>query len=171
MPSHRKCVVKQLKPINDQPQTHQLVQERFQREAAILEQLGESHDQIPRLYAYFSEAEQFYLVEEWVEGPTLTETLQRSGPLNEPTVQQLLINLLPVLDYIHHKRIVHRDIKPDNIILRRRDNQPVLIDFGAVKETMGYGSELPGTKFAFHCDWHSRIYVCGAVGWSACLCQ
>ena len=48
MPSLRKCVVKQLKPVSDNSQVHQLVQERFQREAAILERLGESHDQIPQ---------------------------------------------------------------------------------------------------------------------------
>ncbi len=137
MPSLRKCVVKQLKPVSDKPEIYQLVKERFQREATILEQLGESHDQIPKLYAYFAEEEQFYLVEEWVEGETLTQMLQKNGPLTESTVQKLLISLLPVLDYIHKKQIVHRDIKPDNIILRQRDEQPVLIDFGAVKETMG----------------------------------
>ena len=156
MPSLRKCVVKQLKPISDQPQIHQLVQERFQREAAILEHLGDDHNQIPKLFAYFGEADQFYLVEEWVEGQTLTQMVQQSGPLNEPTVQQLLVNLLPVLDYIHKKQIVHRDIKPDNIILRQRDHQPVLIDFGAVKETMGTVINAQGNS--------SRSIVIGTPG-------
>ncbi|MEL6856136.1 MAG: protein kinase, partial [Cyanobacteria bacterium J06607_13] len=83
MPSSRHCVLKQLKPIHDQPELHQIIQDRFQREAAILEKLGEAHDQIPRLFAYFSEGDQFYLVEEWVEGLTLTQKVNQEGPLPE----------------------------------------------------------------------------------------
>lgn len=137
MPSHRRCVIKQLRPIQNNPQIYQLVQERFQREAAILEDLGGSTDQIPTLYAYFQTDGQFYVVQEWVEGDTLTAKLQQQGILSESAVREILINLLPVLEYVHSKRIVHRDIKPDNIILRHRDSKPVLIDFGAVRESMG----------------------------------
>ncbi|MBD2043163.1 serine/threonine-protein kinase [Microcoleus sp. FACHB-672] len=136
MPSARRCAIKQLKPVTNNPQINQIVQERFQREAAILEELGDSNPQIPRLYAYFSESAQFYLVQEWVEGETLTKKLKTAGLLSESSVRALLTNILPVLDYVHSKRIVHRDIKPDNIIWRQRDGLPVLIDFGAVKETM-----------------------------------
>src|SRR4028119_759172 len=64
MPSRRRCVIKQLKPVANDPQAYQLVQERFQREAAVLEDLGEGSNQIPDLYASFSEAGQFYLVQE-----------------------------------------------------------------------------------------------------------
>ncbi|MEO0768983.1 MAG: serine/threonine-protein kinase [Cyanobacteria bacterium J06649_4] len=134
MPSVKRCVLKQLKPAHDD--VRQLIQDRFQREAAILEQLGEAQEQIPRLYAYFSEAEQFHLVQEWVDGLTLTQKVERSGPLSEASVQSILSQLLPVIAYVHGKKIVHRDIKPDNIILRAQDELPILIDFGAVKEAM-----------------------------------
>lgn len=137
MPSKRRCVVKQLRPIQNNPQIYQLVQERFQREAAILEELGGATDQIPALYAYFVADSQFYLVQEWIEGDTLTAKLQQQGLLSESAVQEILVNLLPVLEYVHSQRIVHRDIKPDNIILRHRDGKAVLIDFGAVRESMG----------------------------------
>ncbi|MGF2035970.1 MAG: protein kinase domain-containing protein [Nostoc sp. CmiVER01] len=137
MPSKRRCVVKQLRPIHNNPQIYQLVQERFQREAAILEELGGANDQIPALYAYFSSGGQFYLVQEWIEGDTLTGKVQTQGLFSEAAIQQLLMNLLPVLDYVHSKHIVHRDIKPDNIIVRHRDGKPVLIDFGAIRESMG----------------------------------
>lgn len=136
MPSARKCVLKQLKPIQDNPQIHQLVKERFQREAAILERLGEHHRQIPRLYAYFEEGDEFYLVEEWIEGETLTQRVELQGVVSEAEAQSLLLDLLAILSGIHRQGIVHRDIKPDNIIVRRVDRKPVLIDFGAVKETM-----------------------------------
>lgn len=137
MPSQRRCVIKQLKPIQNNPQIYQLVQERFQREAAILEELGSTSDQIPSLYAYFQFNDQFYLVQELIEGNTVTEKIQQNGILSENAVREILLSLLPVLEYVHSKRIIHRDIKPDNIILRHHDGKPVLIDFGAVRESMG----------------------------------
>lgn len=135
MPSRRRCVIKQLKPVTHDPQAYEVVKERFQREAAVLEELGEGHPQIPRLYAYFSEAGQFYLAQEWIEGDTLTKKVEQ-GVLKENEVKAIITSLLSVLDYVHSRRMVHRDIKPDNIIIRKRDGLPVLIDFGAVKEAM-----------------------------------
>jgi serine/threonine-protein kinase len=136
MPSGRKCVIKQLNPIIQEPTIPQWMQERFQREAAILEELGESNEQIPRLYAYFSEEEKFYLVQEWIEGETLAEKQKQKSKLPAKEVKEILIEILPVLDFVHSRHIVHRDIKPDNIILRAGDRLPVLIDFGIVKEAL-----------------------------------
>jgi serine/threonine protein kinase, bacterial len=136
LPSARKCVLKQLKPIVEQPTIPLWMKERFQREAAILEELGAASPQIPELYAYFSEQEQFYLVQEWIEGETLAQKWQRQDNLTEQEVIKILSQILPVLDFIHSRKIVHRDIKPENIILRSGDLLPVLIDFGAVKEAM-----------------------------------
>lgn len=136
LPSRRRFVIKELKPINNDPQTSTLIQQRFEREAAILENLGENSDQIPKLYAYFPENGKFYLVQEWIEGQTLRSIIESKGKLTEPVVKEILIRLLSVLDYVHSKGIIHRDIKPDNIILRSQDHKPVLIDFGAVKETI-----------------------------------
>lgn len=136
MPSRRRCVIKQLKPITNDPQTYQMIQQRFEREAATLEYLGKSSDQIPELYAYFSENGQFYLVQEWIFGQTLSNLVQSKGYESESKVREILLSLLSVLDYVHSKGIIHRDIKPDNIILRALDGKPVLIDFGAVKETI-----------------------------------
>jgi serine/threonine-protein kinase len=136
LPSSKRCVIKQLKPVTNDAQTYKLVQERFQREAAVLEDLGEGSNQIPKLFAYFSEAGQFYLVQEYIEGDTLTKKVEKRGALSENEVKQILVSLLPVLDYVHSRHMVHRDIKPDNAIIRNRDGLPVLIDFGAVKEAM-----------------------------------
>ncbi len=137
IPSNRRCVIKQLRPIQNNPQVYLLVQQRFQREAAILEELGDGSNQIPRLYAYFSENGQFYLVQEYIEGQTLTAKVQQQGSVSESSVKEILTSILPVLDYVHSKGIVHRDIKPDNILIRYADGKPILIDFGAVKETVG----------------------------------
>lgn len=136
LPSRRRCVIKELKPIAHDPTTWKIIQERFEREATILENLGENSDQIPKLYAYFPENGKFYLVQEWIEGQTLSSMIQSQGKLHERTVREILLSLLSVLEYVHSKGIIHRDIKPDNIILRTADDKPVLIDFGAVKETI-----------------------------------
>lgn len=136
MPSHRRCVIKQLKPVVNDPNLYQLIQQRFQREAATLEALGEGSAQIPNLYAYFSEHGQFFLVQEWIHGQTLASKVETEGPLSENVVREILASLLQVLDYVHSQGMIYRDIKPDNIILRESNNQLVLIDFGAVKETM-----------------------------------
>lgn len=135
-PSQRLCVVKQLKPIDENPEIYQIVKERFEKEATILEQLGEENPQIPKLYAYCEVEENFYLVEELIEGKTLTNIRETEGNLSENHVKDLLIKILYVLEYIQKKSIIHRDIKPDNIIVRSSDKMPVLIDFGAVKGTM-----------------------------------
>jgi len=137
LPSHPRRVVKQLKPVTNNPQVYQMVKDRFQREAVILEDLGNRHDQIPKLYEYFSENGEFYLVQEYIEGKTLTEKVEKEGPLSESAVKEILKSLLSVLECVHSIQIIHRDIKPDNIILREIDGKPVLIDFGAVRESMG----------------------------------
>jgi serine/threonine protein kinase, bacterial len=141
-PSRRRCVIKKLRPISD-PEDFKLAQERFRREAVVLERLGDSSNQIPKLYAYFVENQEFYLVQELIEGPTLRQAVQRGTPLSEQTVGNLLVDLLSVLTYVHEQNVIHRDIKPDNVILRQQDNKPVLIDFGIVKEVLRVGDGGP----------------------------
>ena len=148
MPSGRKCVLKQLKPIVKQPKTPLWMKERFQREAAILEELGNGNSQIPQLYAYFSEGDKFYLVQEWIEGLTLDCYWEREGNLHRDEVRQILLQLLPVLEYVHSRHIIHRDIKPENIILRQGDNLPFLIDFGAVKEAIATEVVQSGSTYS-----------------------
>jgi serine/threonine protein kinase len=136
MPSRRICVIKQLKAIADNPDIYKIVRDRFQREAATLETLGKDNGLVPELYASFCEDNEFYLVQEWIDGKDLSDIVHSEGCLTEAKVKQILLDLLPTLGYIHEKGIIHRDIKPENIILRNRDRKPVLIDFGAVKATL-----------------------------------
>jgi serine/threonine-protein kinase len=136
LPSQKKCVIKQLKPFIQEPTIPRWMCDRFEQEACILESLGDKHQQIPQLYAYFQEGQHFFLVQEWIDGITLTQKVEREGVLSPEQVERILQQLLPVLSYIHSKNIVHRDLKPDNIIYRHQDQCPVLIDFGAVKQAL-----------------------------------
>jgi eukaryotic-like serine/threonine-protein kinase len=130
------CVVKKLKLQLHQPAFLNVARRLFDREAEMLLRLGEKHDQIPQLFAYFEEKQEFYLVQEYVEGKTLAQIIERGKILSESEVINLLKDVLQILDYIHSKNVIHRDIKPANLIRRTIDNKIVLIDFGAVKETL-----------------------------------
>lgn len=107
--------------------------ELFEREAGTYVQLGSNHSQIPRLEAYFEETDNFYLVMEYIDGSNLSQQeLRENNTLKEKDLINLLKNILTILQAVHSNNLVHRDIKPDNLIRRDSDQQIVLIDFGAV---------------------------------------
>jgi serine/threonine protein kinase len=119
--------------------------ELFQREAEKLDEL--KHEQIPTVYDYFSAGNSLYLVQEFIEGETLLQEYQREGRFSEQKIKEILRELLPVLAYLHSKGLIHRDIKPDNLMRRRGDGKLMLIDFGGIKEQtsqMGTGLYTPG---------------------------
>ncbi|MEA5576841.1 serine/threonine-protein kinase [Anabaena sp. UHCC 0451] len=134
------CVLKEFAPQVVKSEDLQKAKELFEREASVLKKI--QHPQIPRFHASIQAKigtkNFFFLVQDYVEGANyyqLFEHLQSQGKsLSEEEVINLLHNLLPILSYIHSLDIVHRDISPDNLILRQSDNLPVLIDFGGVKQ-------------------------------------
>ena len=133
-----RCAIKEFVPIQGEDRFSDKATELFQREASVLYQI--EHPQIPRFRATFEEEERLFLVQDYVGGPTYHEVLsnrrQQGRAFSETEVKQFLQQMLPVLAHIHAKGIIHRDVSPDNIILRERDNLPVLIDFGVVKEVV-----------------------------------
>ncbi|MDJ0514769.1 MAG: GUN4 domain-containing protein [Trichodesmium sp. MO_231.B1] len=136
LPNHPKCVVKQLAPSDPRPQVFQIAKTLFEKEAITLQRLGE-HNQIPRLFAYFEEGGQFYLVQEFIQGNDLTKEVYTGQKITEEQGIQLLTEILEVLKYVHQQKVIHRDLKPQNIMRRKSDEKIVLIDFGAVKEIKG----------------------------------
>ena len=132
-PGTPECVVKHLQPASANSGFIQNARRLFQTEAEILEQLG-NHTQIPRLLAYFEENQEFYLVQEFIQGHTLRAELQPGELWSENQVYQLLQEVLGILVFVHSHGVIHRDIKPDNIIRRAEDGKIVLVDFGSVKQ-------------------------------------
>ena len=123
------CVLKRLHPTIIDPEIIRL----FEQEAEILYKLGQNHDQIPKLYAYFENDEELYLIQEFIDGYDLRQEISLGKKLSEGDVIQLLRDVLEILVYVHENKVIHRDIKPANI-MRRKDGKLVLIDFGVVKK-------------------------------------
>jgi len=132
--SNQNYAMKQLRNMTNDLSTYKIVEERFHREAAVLAKLNDIAHSVPNLYDFFSENGKWYLVQEWVDGEDLLEKVSRDGPLGEIFVINIMVELLFTLKYIHSKGVIHRDIKPNNIMIRHQDRKLVLIDFGAVKE-------------------------------------
>lgn len=136
-PGNPICVVKHLKPATNDIDFLPTARRLFRREAETLEKLG-NHDQIPRLLAYFEEKEEFFLVQEYIDGNILALELAPGNRWSEAQVIQLLQEVLPILEFIHDNEVIHRDLKPHNLIRRNSDNKLVLVDFGAVKQLQMY---------------------------------
>jgi serine/threonine protein kinase len=178
LPSKPQVVVKLLKPIYNDPDTLKIAQRLFNMEAETLEQLGKDNDRIPSLYAYFELKGEFYLVQEYIEGETLTEELQEQQ-ISESDTLAIIQEILIGLTNVHREGKIHRDLKPDNIIRRDRERKLVLIDFGAVKQfrtattnpnlvsstiTIGTPGYMP-TEQGMGCPrLASDIYAVGAIG-------
>ena len=117
-PSKPRCAVKQLNFLGKDPQLVQKAIALFEQEAVLLESLGH-HAQIPTLFAFFTQSERLYIVQEFILGTTLKQ-LQEDGTFNEVKIRQLLKDILPVLQFVHQHKVLHRDIKPPNIIIREQ---------------------------------------------------
>ena len=140
------CVIKQFAPQTKGTKAFNKAVELFSQEAVRLHDLGE-HVQIPALLAYFEQDHYLYLVQQFIDGKTLIQEVLESGPMEENSIRDLLLDILPVLHFIHQHNVIHRDITPTNLIRRDTDRRLFLIDFGVAKH---FGEALsesaPGTR-------------------------
>ncbi len=114
---NERCVVKQLAPKVQGTWALNKAIELFKEEAKRLQELGR-HSQIPTLLAYFEQDSYLYLVQEYIEGQNLFKELQQRSQFNEADIRELFMYVLPVLNFIHEHGVIHRDIKPQNIMRR-----------------------------------------------------
>ncbi|MDJ0593560.1 MAG: protein kinase, partial [Pleurocapsa sp. MO_226.B13] len=176
-PGKPHCVVKHLSPHNDDSRALEIAKRLFETEATVLSRLGE-HDQIPRLFSYFEEDGEFYLVQELIKGHTLSREFQSGRRWSEEETVDFLRELLEILSVVHQENTIHRDLKPANIMRREDDGKLVLIDFGAVKEiltvdrdgqtdsTVGIGSltYMPLEQARGRPGKYSDVYTVGMLG-------
>ena len=151
--------------------------QRFLDEAKQLVQF-QSHANIVGCRDFFAENGTAYLIMDYAEGLSLGDLLQkRAGqPLSEQEILRIMLPLLDGLSYVHSHGVLHRDIKPGNIYIKRNDEQPILIDFGAAKQNFskhsksmapyspGYAAFEQVSEDGELGPW-TDIYAIGAVMW------
>lgn len=174
LPGHPHCVVKHFHPKDSNPAVVAIAKNLFGREAEVLYQLGNDHDQIPRLFAHFDEDGDFYLVQEFIDGHSLNQEIIPGQRLSENAVLNLLKEILEVLAFVHQNKIIHRDIKPQNLMRRYSDQKIVLIDFGSIKRigalgagltiTVGTPGYMPSEQAKGKPKLCSDIYALGMIG-------
>ncbi|PAX53467.1 serine/threonine-protein kinase [Brunnivagina elsteri] len=133
------CVLKEFVPATTQQEIINKSKELFEREAKVLYQI--EHPQIPKFLASVTDGKRLFIVQEYIDGKTYSQILcdrisQKGKAFSEDEVKTWLQGILPILEYIHQRKIIHRDISLDNIMLPDCKSQPVLIDFGVVKEKL-----------------------------------
>lgn len=126
------CSVKQIKLPDVHGDRKMKIERRFAEELLILERLG-YHEQIPQLWDHFEENDEFYLVQEYIQGDSLGQKIAHQK-LSTLQIVQILESALVVLEFIHCNRIIHRNLKPDNLIIRARDQQVILTNFGILTD-------------------------------------
>ncbi|MEH2300139.1 MAG: serine/threonine-protein kinase [Nostoc sp.] len=146
---NERCVIKQLAPKFQGTWSQKKAMELFAEEAQRLQDLGE-HPQIPTLLAYFDQDGCLYLVQQFINGENLLKELQQRKAYKASEIQSILLDLLPILKFIHDRKVIHRDIKPENIIRHKSDGRLSLIDFGSSKQFTARVQQKSGTSIGSH---------------------
>lgn len=130
------CAIEELAPFSQFSSAVTTAKVTFTQEATILYQL--QHPQLPRFWTTFEEQNRILLVRDYIVGKTYRNILDERRDLgktfSEAEVWRFLLQIIPVIGYIHGKGMIHRDLSPQHIVCRDSDRLPVPIDFGVVKE-------------------------------------
>lgn len=116
-------------PINQK--AFETLREKFIKEAKNIAKL--SHPYIIKIYSQFEENNTAYYAMEYIEGESINEKVKARGPLPVEEAITYIEKIGSAIDYLHKNHMTHLDIKPANIMVRRSDNAPILIDFGLSK--------------------------------------
>ncbi len=120
-----------------------LYKAKFVKEAKTIAKLD--HPNIIHIFDVFAENNTAYYVMEYIDGESLSALVKERGALSESEAVGYIKQVAAALGNIHEQRIMHLDIKPANIMLRKADGKPVLIDFGLSKQYDAEGNQTSST--------------------------
>lgn len=118
-------------------ETVEKLKARFLKEAKNIAKLD--HPGIIKIHDIFEENNTAYYLMDYIDGDNLNDIVKRHGHLSEQKAFEYIREVGESLDYIHSQNMTHFDVKPANIMIRRKDNQPILIDFGLSKQYNSHG--------------------------------
>jgi len=148
------------------------IRERFTQEAKALARLD--HPSIVPLIGFATEGDSHYLIMKFIEGPTLDDTIEHAGALEFARAREIFRAIVEALGYAHEKGVVHRDVKPANVLLAA-DGRVFLVDFGISKGTesvkltqtgmlMGTPQYMSPEQISGHpVDGRSDLYAAGLI--------
>lgn len=132
-----------LKVLKDEHRGDMEFVRRFEREAQAVLML--SHENIVRSYDVGEDDGVSYIVLEYVEGKTLKEIIKEEGPLSPKTAVNYACQVLDALSHAHERGIIHRDVKPQNVIITPR-GKAKLTDFGIARDAAATTRTFAGTN-------------------------
>ncbi|MBO3457232.1 bifunctional serine/threonine-protein kinase/formylglycine-generating enzyme family protein [Aetokthonos hydrillicola Thurmond2011] len=130
--SGKLCAIKTLNPLHQNEENFPEKQEKFVNEAIKLASC--QHPHIVKVYEVIQEEGMWGMVMEYIEGEDLGVYVDKHGFLSETEALRYIDQVGQALEYVHKQGFLHRDIKPNNIILRSQRTEAVLIDFGLARE-------------------------------------
>jgi serine/threonine-protein kinase len=142
---------------------------RFKTEVQFLQKLN--HPRIPRVYSHFIDRGHYYLVMDLVDGEDLEQIVEREGAIPEARVLEWAIQICNVLEYLHQRGLIYRDMKPSNVMVDHKDGRIKIVDFGIANHfkpaeagkpigTQGYS---PPEQYQGFAAPTSDIYALGAT--------
>jgi len=144
------CMLREFSPPQQDPVMMEQLRQYFHHAAAALYDL--QHPQLPHYRIMFIHGDRLYLVRDYIVGKSfgamLKERRIEGRAFSQAEVMQLLLQTLPVLAHLHRLNIIHENLAPQSIVLRREEQIPVLIDLGLVKRLaiqLQLHPILPGT--------------------------
>ncbi|BAY82729.1 TPR repeat-containing serine/threonine protein kinase [Calothrix parasitica NIES-267] len=160
-------VIKQFLPPSKDPTLLKVSHSVLETEVKPLNNLSQQNNRVENLITFFEKNTNFYLVRKYIIGKSLKEEIVSGKNLTSEQVQNILKEILEILVFIHQQGVIHRNLKPANIIRRESDNKLVLIDFGAPQEAVSNiiaASEyMPIEQVHRNPQFNSDIYTLGII--------
>ncbi|MEM7581511.1 MAG: serine/threonine-protein kinase, partial [Cyanobacteria bacterium P01_A01_bin.80] len=130
--TNKTVAIKTLNPIHQSQADFEQQQVKFVQEAFRLVQCNHPH--IVKFHEVINESGLWGMVMEHISGQDLAVYISQQGKLSEPEALKYINQIGTALEYIHQQGLLHRDVKPTNIVLRENQQEAVLIDFGLARE-------------------------------------